>query len=245
MEAWLDAPNFQGKKMLRAKQVINVKNAVPHGNRTPLYFIPRKQTLYSLGMVNQGGVLFGGFIEDNVLSAGELTSISCAAINHSTANIKAIEVSLNEQIIFQANDLFANRTVKLFQKRIYAPEAAFDLSPLPAGTTAESDADATDRLRAMLSAEVNKIKFVVPTTANSTYYGETITIKHFVTVEIITAFGTTKPSITRDITMFSRCASIENIQDLPCVAAVAEIAQQAECDEFEYLPMATVVPVAM
>lgn len=205
MEVWLNRPGFL-RWDIKHKSILTVLNPPKSNSKVPLYIEPYQEKLFSCCCFRRGDILLGASVDSSVLSAGGNVNVKYAVHNLSTVRVKAIELSLTENLAFRAHGHHSHRNTRLCYIRIEADKCGLDLTPL-SGDKNQVQPDMMDLLRKLsqqLFSDLCKVSFSVPGTAKNSYRGTLITISHTMSIRVITTFGTANPAIMRDVKMFTR-----------------------------------------
>lgn len=199
LEFCLERPGIM-RYDIRTQRVLVVVNPAPNRARISGVMEPTRMPLYSMWCFRRGEVLLGGSVDSCVLSGGQQATVKYAARNYSKSHIKAIEVTLKEVITIRSHNRRGQViTNTLYHRRITPKDTTLELAPLSGGTS--SSAEGLRLLSNMLDSEEHQLDLTVPRTARSSYEGSLINVKHTLTIQLITPFGTANPCVQREIQM--------------------------------------------
>ena len=204
MEVWLDRPGLL-RWDIKNKRGITVIRPPPTGSRAPHYMEPCRLPLFSCCCWNRGDILLGGSTEASIVCAGEVSSVKYAVQNHSTVDIKGIEITLLEIVSFHAQGHRETRSHNLYYKRLNPEETKLDLTKI--SSRHGKDHDYMQDLRIMshlLQSDQTKLNYNIPSNARTSYSGNLIHVKHILQIKVCTTFGTANPIISCMLQLFSK-----------------------------------------
>jgi hypothetical protein len=215
VEVWLRLCGHESRNILLKVQPLQVQKAAKrHDEDKPLRFNPHRESLYAMGSMYQGAIFLGLQLQHSELHAGEPMTVNYAAVNHSTAQIKSIDITLEEKVTFRANGISSIRTRTLFRQSTEAANTGLSL-PAQVGEPTVNEDFAIKKIAKLLNAGTSKFTVAVPDTTTCTYDGGIVTIKHSITIEACTAFGTNNARATYDITILPARAPAQPVPSKP------------------------------
>jgi hypothetical protein len=247
MQVWLDRPGFL-RWDIRSTVYVNVANPPPVGNHTPLYIEPMQVPVHSCCCIHRGDILMGGSAESSIISAGGQSSVKYAVQNSSSVPIKAIEISIVEDISFSARGHHGRTYATLYHTRLSPAAAGLELALRPS-KKGDANADFADlrALSSMLESDLYKLPFTVPSSARNTYNGCIVRVEHYFKIQVMTTMGTANPVISRPIKVFSQIRpemlEPETSEKIPDAPMLPQNWAPAVAQPVELPPMALCFPV--
>lgn len=160
----------------------------------PLSFLPGNTPVYTLCCLPRGDMVIACMLNTSAITPRCTTILKFAIENRSSVHVKAIEISVVENIRFSAHSYRGQIYNTLFHCRL-APEEANPSDPNTANGLPHTSFSA---IGAMRQVNVN-----ASSAACSSYKGRIIHVEHFIIIKVITPFGTANPTIAWPIQVFS------------------------------------------
>lgn len=171
--------------------------------QTPSFNAPVTTPVFFCCCFNQGNMSLLSNVNDTNIGVGEPLKIDYSIYNQSSASIKAIEIKLDQSMSWYARGHSEHSSTTLYKNRIEA--ASLD------GIDRVSKDNQKPLLRGEgLFEEMNRhlshVQFTVPA-CRSTVAGKLGTVRHIVTVRIITKMCVDNPQLNLDLTIYRPSAN--------------------------------------
>lgn len=209
---------------------------------SPEMLVPRGDRINQCCCFDKGTLHSGAMIDKCTVSNGETMTVKVAFENHSTSRMKAVEVTLYEDINCNARGHSSGKRMSKFYMRIPPEQLGSMWLPLAeVGVRSDKvDAEILQKLTVALK-QVNEqgvVRIPIQTCTND-YYGQHISVRHSLIIRIATPFCITDPEHEAQVHVQSAApgAHSMNTYEIACAPPSAPPADWAP-KTMDSLPMA-------
>eukprot|EP00428_Durinskia_dybowskii_P062350 CAMPEP_0170372906 /NCGR_PEP_ID=MMETSP0117_2-20130122/9796_1 /TAXON_ID=400756 /ORGANISM="Durinskia baltica, Strain CSIRO CS-38" /LENGTH=527 /DNA_ID=CAMNT_0010627783 /DNA_START=67 /DNA_END=1650 /DNA_ORIENTATION=- len=191
-----------GNLIAQSKRPIIVVNSFKELCPSPMYIEPVKVPITSCFCLRKGEALLAARTSTSVLCQSEDVVVNFALGNNSPSLVKAVEITLKEQVSFRGGGHNGKGLTTVLYSNRFLPNAFpnFVNTSIPSKDTTAVDESHDQRILCdMLETDDCVARFHLPETARNSFLGGLITIKHVLSIRAVTAAGCENPTLMADV----------------------------------------------
>jgi hypothetical protein len=189
-----------GKVDPRSKGRLFVVRASPLPRKqTPVIWGPETQEIKSMKFIKKGSLSLGVRLQTSHIGRGDKLEISIACRNHTSVEIKHVQVKLVEEIHWHSLELQDSQPSHR-ETTVLSEIENLDVPGLAKRSGGKSsvihnaadDSEAPDKAEMIqeLESGVNMMRVTIPDQSRDSYQGKMVNICHFIKIKLVTSFST-------------------------------------------------------
>lgn len=184
---------------------LNVVSGAWQQERSMAYMEPCVTPVTTCCCFNRGNIILGGSVTSSEVGLGNTVTVQYAVENRSTCNINDISIYVQQDLKWSARGHHARSDRKMVMRKLdpntIMSTTGMNLNPLK-DKSDKNDPDVRRFYHTVLNLlreGVAQEELRIPTDALCSYTGSLIKVKHTLTIEVGTPFGSTNPTVVQDM----------------------------------------------
>lgn len=187
-----------------------VQSYLPRDTAMPLCPDPVMSSALGWCCVRRGRMAAGVAGDTAVVAAGGTMRLFLAVLNGSPARVKAVEITLSEEVTSLSGQLPLGAWRVLFRRRFRDVRLGAQAAPQSDVATG-TDEDLYMGIKSLLDGRGSPLEVPIPTDACSSFVGRLLTVTHQLTIVIKTTGFSDNLTITHPVTIVNHCGDIDDV----------------------------------